>query len=175
MAGINSTTIQESTTDPVANATGVRLYVKDVAGVKQLFTRASDGTISQVGSGGGGTNPAFIPLAGRASHALDTPPLIVGGFEFTRSNFTATTIKFRAVAAKGNAIQANVQLYNVTDSVSVAILNFTSAATALQVSADITGSLPLTSRIYEVRIYLNAAPGGSDSVELYSAALEINP
>jgi hypothetical protein len=46
-------TIPEATVDPVASATGVQLYAKDVTGVKQLFTRASDGTISQISGGGG--------------------------------------------------------------------------------------------------------------------------
>jgi hypothetical protein len=42
-------------------------------------------------------------------------------------------------------------------------------------SADITGSLPAASKIYEVRINLAGAPGASDSVELYKAELELVP
>lgn len=163
----------ESDADPPAEADRTLLYAKDSAGTTRLFTRTSVGTIAEVGLLGN-TNPVFIPAAWRGSHALNTPPLIVSAFEFNRSAFTALTIKFRAIAAKGNTVQANVELYNVTDAVSVAILNFTSTATALQVSGDLTGSLPAASKIYEVRIYLNAVPGVGDSAELYSAALEIN-
>jgi hypothetical protein len=40
--------------DPPASPDGVQLYCKVVLGVKQMFTRASDGTISQLGGSTGG-------------------------------------------------------------------------------------------------------------------------
>jgi hypothetical protein len=45
---VDTTLLPPSATDPAANAGGVQFYVKDVAGVKQLFARASDGTITQL-------------------------------------------------------------------------------------------------------------------------------
>jgi len=46
--------IPVATVDPPASPDGVQFYCKDVSGTKQLFSRASDGTISQLtGSPGG--------------------------------------------------------------------------------------------------------------------------
>lgn len=47
----NKLTIPVATVDPVADAGGLQLYCKDVTGVKQLFSRASDGTIVQLTPG----------------------------------------------------------------------------------------------------------------------------
>lgn len=47
-------TLPEATLDPTASATGVRLYAKDVAGIKQLHARASNGLVYQLTPTGGG-------------------------------------------------------------------------------------------------------------------------
>lgn len=47
----NKLTLPIATVDPAAVPNGVPLYAKDVAGVKQPFARASDGTILQLGGG----------------------------------------------------------------------------------------------------------------------------
>jgi len=116
-----------------------------------------------------------IWAGGRASYGLNTPALVVGAFEFNKSSYSFSTIKFRAVGARGDSVTAVVELYNLSDASSVATLQFTNTATTLQESADISASLPAVSKLYEVRIYLNSAPGASDSVELFSAFLQVNP
>lgn len=127
------------------------------------------------GGGGGGTGPASIWAGGRETYALDAPQLAVGAFEFDKSRYTFSEIRFRAVAARGDVVNAEVELFNVTDAASVSTLVFTSTSQALGQTADIAAALPAASRIYEVRINLAAAPGGSDSVELYKAELEVIP
>jgi hypothetical protein len=121
------------------------------------------------------TNPTWLVAGGRATHNLDTPIKVVSGFEFDRSLFVFSSIKFRAVGARGNTINGIVELYNLTDAVSVATLTFTSTSPALQESADIAGSLPASSKLYEVRIYLAAPFVAGDSIELYSAYLNLAP
>jgi len=43
-----------ATVDPPANPNGVQFYCKDVSGTKQIFSRASDGTIAQLTGGSPG-------------------------------------------------------------------------------------------------------------------------
>lgn len=75
-------TIPEASVDPVASATGVQLYVKDVSGIKQAFLRASDGTISQVTPvGGDGSSPSASPYSGSGldgAHHFDGVATILG-------------------------------------------------------------------------------------------------
>jgi hypothetical protein len=87
---------------------------------------------------------------------------------------SATTWKFRAVAAAGNnTVVAHVKLRNITDSVDVTTLNFTgSSATQKQEATLTAGSdLPNSEKIYEVRIYVDAHTGASDLITLYTADL----
>lgn len=125
--------------------------------------------------GGGGVGPIPFWAGGRETYAFAAPKLIVGAFEFQADRYTFMSATFRAVAARGDTVDAEVELFNVTDAASVATLTFVSTSQVLLQSADITGSLPAASKIYEVRINLAAAPGGSDSVELYKAELELVP
>lgn len=127
------------------------------------------------GVGGGGIGPASFWIGGRESYDQQTPQLVVGAIEFDKSRYSFSTIRFRAVGAKGDTVNAEVELFNVTDAASVATLTFTTTAQALQQSADIAASLPASSKIYECRINLAGAPGGNDSVELYKAELEVTP
>lgn len=173
-SGAEILSLVQRTTDPAAEPGKALVYAKNSGGATKVFMRDGAGAITEVETLGGPGNPIFIPVAWRDSHTLSTPRKVVSAFEFTRSSFTATTFKFRAVAAIGNTIGGRVELYNVTDSASVTILNFSSIATTLQVSGDLTGSLSAASKIYEVRIYLASPLILNDSVELYSAALEIN-
>lgn len=117
----------------------------------------------------------YIWCGGRETYPLDTPHLVAGAIAFDPTVATISSIKFRVVAAIGDVINGTVELYNLTDSVSVTTLAFASTASTLQVSGDILGLFPAASKIYEVRIYLDAAPGGNDSIELYSAFLEVVP
>lgn len=131
-----------------------------------------------VGGAGGtaGVGPEPIWAGGRESYGTNTPSLVVGAFEFDKSSYMFSAIRFRAVAAQGDTVNAEVELFNVTDAATVVTLTFTTTAQAFMQSADIQASLPAASKIYEVRIQLAAAPGNSnDSVELYNAALEVIP
>ncbi len=125
------------------------------------------------GAGGVVTGPVSIWAGGRETYDQETPQLVVGAFEFQADRYSFMSATFRAVAARGDTVDAEVELFNVTDAASVATLTFVSTSQVLMQSADITGSLPAASKIYEVRINLAAAPGGSDSVELYKAELEL--
>jgi hypothetical protein len=133
------------------------------------------GAADDSGGGGAGTGPTSIWAGGRETYDQETPQLVVGAFEFQADRYTFSTATFRAVAARGDTVNAEVELFNVTDAVTVATLTFSSTAQAMMESADITGSLPAASKIYEVRINLAGAPGASDSVELYKAELELVP
>lgn len=141
--------------------------------------RAPGTPIVNVGAGNdggaGGIGPISIWAGGRESYAFEAPELVVGAFEFQADRYAFDTATFRAVAARGDVVDAEVELFNVTDAVTVATLVFSSTSQALMQSADITGSLPDASKIYEVRVKLAGAPGGSDSVELYKAELELVP
>lgn len=157
--------------DPAAVAGKVQVYGKDSGGTTKLFMQDGSGAVTEIGS----SNPTWLVAGGRETHNLDTPVKVVSGFEFDRSLFVFSSIKFRAVGARGNTVNGVVELYNITDAVSVATLTFTSTSPALQESADIAGSLPASSKLYEVRIYLAAPFIASDSIELYSAYLNLAP
>lgn len=141
-------------------------------GTNTLQASLNGGAYSDIG---GVSNPTWLTVGDRATHALDTPVKVVSAFEFDRSQFTSSTIKFRATGARGNTVNGVVELYNLTDAASVTTLTFSSTSPALQESADITGSLPASSKIYEVRIYLAAPFIAGDSIELYSAYLNLAP
>lgn len=141
-------------------------------GTNTLQASLNGGAYSDIG---GVSNPTWLTVGDRATHALDAPVKVVSAFEFDRSQFTSSTIKFRATGARGNTVNGVVELYNLTDAASVTTLTFSSTSPALQESADITGSLPASSKIYEVRIYLAAPFIAGDSIELYSAYLNLAP
>jgi len=72
-------TLPEATLDPTASVTGVRLYAKDVAGIKQLHARASNGSVYQLTpTGGGGISGAGT--TGRS--ARFTSPSAIGDGAF---------------------------------------------------------------------------------------------
>jgi len=126
------------------------------------------------------TGPVIIQMGGRESHSSDVTPLVVGAIAFTPvTHDPVTSLVFRAVAANGDVSLTNkVQLFNVTDSVLVAELSFTSTATAKD-EVTLTrgtgaGEIDDPEHIYEVRLLLGAAPGGpSETIELYSAELRL--
>lgn len=123
---------------------------------------------------GGGAVRLQIWGGGRESYDLQSPALIVGGFEFDKSLYTFSELRFRALAARGDAIDAEVNL-GIIGGAAIATLTFTSTSVALQSSADIQGSMPGASTLYEVTINVAAAPGADDAVELYKAWLEVIP
>lgn len=129
---------------------------------------------------GGGALGAVIFVGGRESHDSDVTPLVVAAFAFTPiSHDPVTSLVFRAVAANGDVSLTNtVELFNVTDSESVATLSFTSTSIAKDEVALTLGSgvgeIDDPEHIYEVRLLLGAAPGGpTETIELYSAELRV--
>ena len=115
------------------------------------------------------------------SHPSATPK-VVGQFSFDPSENvmagTALSVHFRATASNGGGVAStNVQLYNLTDAESIAILNFTSASpvlvdTALTIGAG-AGQIDNSPKIYEVRIYVDSPDLVDDTIELGSAELRI--
>ncbi len=121
-----------------------------------------------------------IWAGGRESHDSDVTPLIVGAFAFTPTIYLPdlTSLVFRAVAANGDVGLTNsVILFNVTDSETVATLDFTSTSIAkdevtLTLGSGV-GEIDTPEHIYEVRIILGAPPAPSDTIELYSTELRV--
>lgn len=109
-------------------------------------------------------------IGGRETYNLDTPPLIAGALSFGTADYKPKKVYFRAVAARGDTVNAEVELFNLTDASSVATLTFSSTSPAMQ---EVQVTLPAGAKIYECRIQLAAAPGVNDTVELYSAGLRL--
>ncbi len=115
------------------------------------------------------------------SHTFATPK-VVCQFPFNPQDYTLTnttrSLKFRAVATNGDTgITTHCQLYNVTDSESIAILNFTAATptvaeTTLTIGAS-AGQVDDALKTYEVRIWVDSPDGTDDSIELGSAELAV--
>lgn len=108
-------------------------------------------------------------------------PLVVGGFSFNPNEYTLSgstkTIIFRAVAHNGNSpLTTHVRLVNVTDSDTIATLDFVNVTALTKVEASLTvgaggGQVDNSEKIYEVRIYVDAPVGMTDFIDLYSASL----
>lgn len=140
---------------------------------QQIF-RAGQATTAGLEEGGG--SPQSIWIGGRETYNLAAPDLEVGAIEFDPTQYTFSQIRFRAVAARGDAVDAEVELFNFSDSVSVAVLTFSTNNPELQQTVlAVPGDLPAASKIYICRIRLAAAPGVSDSVELFKAELQLVP
>lgn len=143
------------------------------------------GAANDPGGGGiGATGETLISTirAGEGdSHDSDTP-LVVSQLEFNPLNYainnTTRSLAFRAVAANGGGVAStNVQLYNLTDGEAIATLNFTDAAPTAK-SVALTegagaGEIDLASKVYEVRIWVDAPDAVDDAIELGSAELQI--
>lgn len=149
----------------------------------ELWIKVGAGNFDWEAAGSATGSIVSHPISGAARSTYDSvTPRIAGSFAFNPSDYTINaippTLAFRAVAANGAAALTNsVQLYNLTDSAIVTTVNFTSTSTvktsiALTIGAG-AGQIPNSEKIYEVRIFLGAPPGGdpSKTIELYSAHL----
>jgi hypothetical protein len=165
-------TIDGAATKAISTAFGVVYLVSD--GV-------SDWHIIGAGSVSGSIVSHPASGAARSTYGATTPR-VVGAFAFNPSDYTVNgtlpTLAFRVLAANGVAALTNsVQLYNLTDSAVVTTLNFTITSTVKQSTALTigggAGQVPNSEKIYEVRIFLGADPGGNPlkTIELYSAHL----
>lgn len=137
---------------------------------------------SLFGGPGAGTQIEIVNLANRTSNGSVTP-LVAGGAAFNpalhdKPGFTKL-MQFRAVSANGETgITTSVTLWNVTDGEEVAALSFTTTAQAkdevVLVEGAGAGEVDSVEKIYEVRIFLDASPGGpTETVELYEAEIRV--
>lgn len=110
-------------------------------------------------------------IGGRETYNTNTPPLVAGDQSIDPAEYKPKQVYFRAVAAMGDTIDAEVELYNLTDAVTVATLTFSSTTPALQQTLV---TLAVGAKIYEARIHLaSAAISVDDTVELYSAEIKM--
>lgn len=134
------------------------------------------------GSVPGEVNLNVINAANRASHDSNIP-LVVGALAFDPTDYDKTgairEIKFRAVVANGEVGLTNsVRLINVTDGQIVTTLSFTDTDItkdeALLVEGAGIGEIDASEHIYEVQVFLNAAPlDVTHTIELYSCELRV--
>jgi hypothetical protein len=152
----------------------------------QSVAIVSDGVSNwSVVSGGSSLSGTIVshPISGadRATYG-STTPRVVGSFSFNPSDYIVKgalpSLSFRALAANGvSSLTNSVQLYNLTDAIAVATLNFTNTTTVKQAVSLVigggAGQVPNSEKVYEVRIYLGANPLGDPlkTIELYSAHL----
>lgn len=119
----------------------------------------------------GGGGPISLWIGGRETYNVDTPSLVVGEQSIDPAEYKAKQVYFRAVAAMGDTVDAEVELYNLTDAATVATLTFSSTSPAMQQTLI---TLAIGAKIYEARVHLAAASVGvNDSVELYSAEIKM--
>jgi len=126
-----------------------------------------------------------IWAGGRESHNSDTA-LVVGGFALNPDDYSlaGASVAFTMIAlvANGNTpLTTHIHLYNVTDAeiVATSALSLVDSTNQTKLSSNITvgtGAGELKSgaeKIYECRIFLDAAPGDPeiDTIELYKAEL----
>jgi len=134
------------------------------------------------GSVPGEVNLNVLNIANRASHDSNIP-LVVGALAFDPTDHNKTgavrELRFRAVAANGEVGLTNsVRLINVTDGQVVATLSFTDTDIvkdeAVLVEGAGIGEIDASEHIYEVQIFLNAAPlDVTHTIELYSCELRV--
>lgn len=154
------------------------------------FMRITDALLPSVAQGAalvGAVGQKYINriwAGGRESYgdAGSDTPLVVGGFVLNPTLYvlTGTTmvLTFRALAAVGDSgVVAHIQLFNVTDNESIAILNVTATTitkleTALVLGAGV-GQIDNSEKIYETRVFVDSPVDASDSIELYGAELLI--
>jgi hypothetical protein len=130
----------------------------------------------------GNTYVNIVPCGGAASHASATP-LVVKQFAFDPVLYdlegSTRTLIFRAIAGNGvNPLTTHVQLFSVTDAEIIATLDFVDTTTPVKDEAILTegagaGEIDLAEKIYEVRIFVDAPGGPSDTIELGSAEIRV--
>jgi hypothetical protein len=130
------------------------------------------------GGGGGGATPVLLQNVGKMTTVDFTQGTVVNGqFAFDWSDYSTdyTAAKFQAVGSVTPPETGTVQLYNLTDGAPVATLGtFTSATPTKLVSADISGSLPASEKVYEIRISVTGSTA-ADTITVGSAVLRLEP
>jgi len=130
----------------------------------------------------GDTYISIVPCGGAASHDSATP-LVVSQFEFDPTLYNleggSRTLLFRAIAANGvSPLTTHVQLYNLTDAEIIATLDFVDTTVPGKDEVALTegggaGEIDPAAKIYEVRIFVDAPGGPSDTIELGSAEIRV--
>ena len=137
----------------------------------------------QIAPGGAGQKFLdIVPCGGPASHDSATP-LVVKQFSFNPADYAiegaALTLNFRATAANGvDPLTTNVQLYNLTDAEGITTLQFVDTTTPGFDDAPLTigggaGEVDSSPKIYEVRVWVTAPGGPTDTIELGSVELRV--
>lgn len=124
----------------------------------------------------------IVPCGGPESHASATP-MIVKQFEFDPSAYTmqgaTLSLVLRAIGANGvSPLTTNVQLYSLTDAEAISTLQFIDTTTPEKQEASLTigagaGEVDNAAKIYEIRIWVTAPSGPSDTIELGSVELRV--
>lgn len=102
----------------------------------------------------------------------------VGALRFNSNHWTltgvTTVIKFKALAAvTSGTLTGYIQLYNLTDSLSIVELT-TSSTTTVELVSDVTSSIVSNSKIYEVRIKVTGGTPPADLSIVYWAGFQID-
>ena len=118
-----------------------------------------------------------VRLGDATSHGSATP-LVVSQISFNPTLYGTPTLKFRAVAAMGNTpLTGHAELYNISDSESVSILNFTTTTATLAEAALTIGSgagkIKTSAKIYEARIYVDTPALPIDLINVGSAEIQV--
>lgn len=162
-----------------------RIVVSGRAGNTFPFTPSvSIGAANDPGAGSIGASTekliTSLSLGESTTHSTATP-LVVGQIELNPLDYTLNnttrSLALHITASVGGGGSGRVELYNVTDSDSIHIETI-SSATPVNVSVPLTegsgaGQIDLSSKIYEIRIWVNAPDLVDDVVVLGSASLKI--
>jgi hypothetical protein len=107
--------------------------------------------------------------------------LVAGQFELNTEDYPSLSgFTLRAIAANGTTpLTSHVVLYNVTDSETVATLDFIDTVNPQLkqqnlVSGTASGTLKPASKIYEARIYVDSPVSEDDTIELGSAEIRVH-
>jgi len=122
-----------------------------------------------------------VVTMGNRSHNFATP-LVVVQFEFNpytyNTDVTRLAMNLRSVVANGSVgINTHVVLFNVTDNQIVADMVYTSDQMTFQsvalVIGNSSGNVKLASKIYEIRIWVDAPVSLADAIHMGGVELEL--
>jgi len=147
-------------------------------GTGVLSSDAGGGVVTVTIPGATASGIDTISCAHSASHGSATP-LGVGQFELNPNDYDVDAVfTFRSVGAVGTTpLTGHTRLFNLTDAETVSTLNFTTATPTLDQEVltvgTASGTLKTSSKIYEVRIYVDSPVGVDDTIELGSAEIRV--
>lgn len=136
-------------------------------------------TVSGTGAGIGTSGQKYINIIPGTFYTSinSTTATVIGGFQVNASDYILTgatlSFVFRAVVALGSTtVTGTIRLRNITDGIDVTTLTFNSGTTAdTTMEATVTGSIPSSTKIYEVRATCSNVVNPSDFMQIFSAEL----